>query len=166
MVAGDLDAASGRAYAFRVRSSSPPGSPVTSPDVAATVRLLHRRQGWGRTAVTSFIVFLLGAGAYSSAKSEGTPPPSWFLVIVIVLGAVTIAGIVAAAVDTLVLECNGRHTPPGVPTSHMDEESVRALAAAHPGTRLILTHLGEQVDTVSLAGTGVIIPDDFERLSV
>jgi ribonuclease Z len=72
----------------------------------------------------------------------------------------------ALEADVLVLECNGRHTPPGVPTSHMDEESVRALAAAHPGTRLILTHLGEQVDTASLAATGVTIPDDFERLTV
>jgi ribonuclease Z len=72
----------------------------------------------------------------------------------------------AREADVLVLECNGRHTPPGVPTSHMDEESVRALAAAHPDTLLILTHLGEQVATASLAGTGVIIPDDFERLTV
>ena len=64
------------------------------------------------------------------------------------------------------VECNGRHTPPGVPTSHMDEESIRALAAAHPGTHLILTHLGEQVDTASLVGPGVTIPDDFERLTV
>jgi hypothetical protein len=29
---------------------------------------------------------------------------------------------------------------------------------------LVLTHLGEQVDTGSL--TGVTIPDDFERLTV
>ena len=72
----------------------------------------------------------------------------------------------AREAEVLVLECNGRHTPPGVPTSHMDEESVRALAAAHPDTHLILTHLGEQVDTASLAETGVTIPDDFERLTV
>ena len=50
------------------------------------------------------------------------------------------------------VECNGRHTPPGVRRSHMDEESVRALQAAHPDTHLILTHLGEQVDTASLTG--------------
>jgi ribonuclease Z len=72
----------------------------------------------------------------------------------------------ATEADVLVVECNGRHTPPGVPTSHMDEESIRALATAHPGTRLILTHLGEQVDTASLVGTGMTIPDDFERLTV
>ena len=66
--------------------------------------------------------------------------------------------------DVLVVECNGRHTPPGVASSHMDEDSVRALQAAYPDTRLVLTHLGEQVDTASL--TGVTIPDDFERLMV
>jgi len=66
--------------------------------------------------------------------------------------------------EVLVVECNGRHTPPGVASSHMDEDSVRALQAAFPDTRLVLTHLGEQVDTASL--TGVTIPDDFERLMV
>jgi ribonuclease Z len=70
----------------------------------------------------------------------------------------------AAAADVLVVECNGRHTPPGVPTSHMDEESVRALQAAHPGVHLILTHMGSQVDTAKLPG--VTVPDDFERLTV
>jgi ribonuclease Z len=72
----------------------------------------------------------------------------------------------ATEADVLVVECNGRHTPPGVPTAHMDEESIRVLAAAHPDTHLILTHLGEQVDTASLVGTGVTIPDDFEQLTV
>ena len=67
-----LDAAAGWTYACRVRSSSQPGTPVAGPDVAATVRLLHRRQGWGRTAVTSFIAFALAAGASSSAQSQGT----------------------------------------------------------------------------------------------
>ncbi len=70
----------------------------------------------------------------------------------------------ARAADVLVVECNGRHTPPGVPSSHMDEESVRALQQAHPDVRLILTHLGEQVDTASV--TGVTVPDDFECLTV
>lgn len=70
----------------------------------------------------------------------------------------------AEAADVLVVECNGRHTPPGVPSSHMDEESVRALHEAHPDVHLILTHLGEQVDTAAM--TGVTVPDDFERLTV
>jgi ribonuclease BN (tRNA processing enzyme) len=70
----------------------------------------------------------------------------------------------AGAADVLVVECNGRHTPPGVATSHMDEDSVRALQSEHPSLQLILTHLGEQVDTSALEG--VTIPDDFERLTV
>jgi ribonuclease BN (tRNA processing enzyme) len=72
----------------------------------------------------------------------------------------------AREADVLVVECNGRHTPPGAPTVHMDEESIRALAAAHPDTQLILTHLGEQVDTGSLRGTGALVPDDFDRLTI
>jgi hypothetical protein len=119
---GILDAAAGMIYACPVRSPSRPGTPAADPDVAATVRLLHRRQGWGRTAVTSFIAFILGAGAYSSAQSQGTPPPSWFLVIVIVLGAVTIVGIVAAVVDTALL----RRRSPAIRAQAVP------LAAHHP----------------------------------
>jgi ribonuclease Z len=70
----------------------------------------------------------------------------------------------ARAAEVLVVECNGRHTPPGVPPAHMDEESVRALQAAQPDVHLILTHLGEQVDLASMPG--VTVPDDFERLTV
>jgi ribonuclease Z len=70
----------------------------------------------------------------------------------------------AREADVLVVECNGRHTPPGVTPSHMDEESIRQLRGAHPDVHLVLTHLGEQVDTASMPG--VTIPDDFERLTV
>jgi ribonuclease Z len=66
--------------------------------------------------------------------------------------------------EVLVLECNGQHTPPGVPSTHMDEESVRALQAAHPDVHLVLTHLGDQVDTASMQG--MTVPDDFERVTV
>jgi ribonuclease BN (tRNA processing enzyme) len=63
--------------------------------------------------------------------------------------------------DVLVLECNGAHEGP---RTHMDEGAVRELQAAHPGVHLVLTHLGEQVDTTSMPG--VTIPDDFDRLTV
>jgi len=105
-----------------VRSSSQPGAPVADPDVAATVRLLHRRQSWGRAAVTSFIAFALAAGASSSAQSQGTPAPSWFRVMIIVLGALTVIGIVAAVVDTALL----RRRPPAV------RAQAAPLAAHHP----------------------------------
>ena len=63
--------------------------------------------------------------------------------------------------DVLVLECNGAH---GGPRTHMEESDVRELQAAHPDTHFVLTHLGEQVDTLSMPG--VTIPDDFELLTV
>jgi ribonuclease BN (tRNA processing enzyme) len=70
----------------------------------------------------------------------------------------------AREADVLVVECNGKHGPPGAPPAHMSEDSVLALRAAHPDVHFILTHLGEQVDTSSL--TGVTIPSDFDRLTV
>jgi ribonuclease BN (tRNA processing enzyme) len=63
--------------------------------------------------------------------------------------------------DVLVVECNGSHEGP---RTHMNEASIRELQAAHPGVHLVLTHLGEQVDTASMPG--VTIPADFERLTV
>jgi ribonuclease BN (tRNA processing enzyme) len=62
--------------------------------------------------------------------------------------------------DVLVLECNGSHQGP---RTHMNEADVRELHEAHPGVHLVLTHLGEQVDTSSMPG--VNIPDDFDRLT-
>jgi len=55
---------------------SKPGTLAAGPDVAATVRLLHRRQGWSRAAVTSLMAFLLAYGAYANAQSQGAPAPS------------------------------------------------------------------------------------------
>ncbi len=98
----------------------PAGRPA--PDVAAVTRLLHRRQGFGRAAVTSFIAFLLGVGASSSAQSQGTPPPSWFEVMIIVLGALTVVCVVAAVADTMLL----RRKPTAV------REQAVSLAAHHP----------------------------------
>jgi len=98
----------------------PEGSP--SADVAAAVRLLHHRQGWGRAGATSFIAFLLGVGASSSAQSQGTPPPSWFQAMIIGLGALTIVCIAAAVADTMLL----RRRPPAV------RAQAASLAARHP----------------------------------
>ena len=103
-------------------SPSPPGTTVADPDVAATVRLLHRRHGWGWTAVTGFIAFALADGASSSAQSQGTPPPFWWSVMVVVLGALTVVGVVAAVVDTVLL----RRRPPAV------RAQAAPLAAHHP----------------------------------
>ncbi len=70
----------------------------------------------------------------------------------------------ADSAGVLVVECNGHHVPPGATPSHMHEGDIRSLRDAHPDVHLVLTHLGEQVDTTSMPG--VTIPDDFERLVV
>ncbi len=68
------------------------------PDVAATVRLLHCRRGWSRAAGTSLVAFLLAYAASANAESQGASAPSWFLDMIIVLGALTAISIVAAVV--------------------------------------------------------------------
>ena len=102
--------------------TSKPGPLAADPDVAATVRLLHRRQGWSRAAVTSLIAFLLAYGAGADAQSQGTPAPSWFLDMTIALGALTAASIIAAVVDTVLL----RRRPPAV------RAQAAPIAARHP----------------------------------
>lgn len=86
------------------------------------MRLLHRRRGWARVALTSFLAFLLAYGAYANAQSQGAPAPSWFVDMIIALGALAIAGIVAAVADTALL----RRRPPAV------RAQAAPLAAHHP----------------------------------
>ncbi len=124
-----LDAAASRIYCCRVsfrgeagRGPGESGPPAVGPDVAATVRLLHRRQGWDRTAVTSLLAFLLVGGADVYAEAQGAPAPLWFVVIVIVLGALAIVSIAAVVVDSVLL----RRLPPGV------RAQAAPLAAHHP----------------------------------
>jgi hypothetical protein len=71
--------------------------------VTAAVRLLHRRHAWGRMAFSGLLAFILAAGAASSARQQGTPPPTWFEDIVLALGVLAAVGIVAALADTIVL---------------------------------------------------------------
>ena len=130
-----------------MRSASQPVSPTVDPDVAATIRLLHRRHGFRRLAIISFIAFLLGYGGYANAVAAGTPPPLWFLVIVMALGGLTIVGAVAAVTDTVLLR---RRTP-----------AVRAQAAAlavhHPGRPHALHHPPWHLVTWILGWVGMLL---------
>ena len=99
--------------------------PATDPAVARTVRLLHRRHGWGVTAAVSGMAFGLVYGAYLNAQNEGTPAPSWFGDIVVALGALTVVGILIAVVDTVVL----RRRSPAL------REQAASIAARHPSRR-------------------------------
>jgi hypothetical protein len=103
-------------------ATSEPGPPVADPDVAAAVRLLHRRQGWSRAAATSFIAFVLAEGAYANAASQGAPAPSWFLDMIIAVGALTAVSIIAAVVYSARL----RRRPPAV------RAQAAPIAAHHP----------------------------------
>lgn len=68
----------------------------------------------------------------------------------------------AAASDVLVLECDGRHPLPW--RSHMDVGSVNDLHRRFPDVRLVLTHLGDDVEPAELPG--ITVPDDFESLDL
>lgn len=61
--------------------------------------------------------------------------------------------------NALILECNGRHPM----QSHMDVEAVRALHARFAQTKLVVTHLGADVEASTLPG--VLVPDDYEHIA-
>lgn len=67
----------------------------------------------------------------------------------------------AAASETLVLECNGPHHPA---TRHMDVDHVVALQERFPHLELLLTHLGAGIDTERIKNCTV--PDDFQTIEV
>jgi hypothetical protein len=106
-----------------------PGRPVADPDVAATVRLLHRRHSWARLGAISLITSLLAYGAYADAASQGTPPPSWFAYMTLAIGALAIVGFAGAAVDGALL----RRRPPAI-------RAQAAPIAAHHRSRLRAHH--------------------------
>src|SRR5208282_2613233 len=92
-----------RPYCSRVRSTSQPGANVADPEVAATVRLMHRRHGWGLAAITSFLAFALGYGAIANGNSEGAAAPSWFVVVTTLLLVLTVIGIIVVVVYSVLL---------------------------------------------------------------
>jgi hypothetical protein len=118
-----LDAVATPAYPGRVGSVSQPGTGVADPDVVATVQLLHRRHGWIRAAVTSFMAFLVAYAISANAQSQGTQAPSWFPGMIIVLAAMTAVSIIAAVVYSGRL----RRRPPAV------RAQAAPIAAQHPG---------------------------------
>jgi hypothetical protein len=122
-----------------VRSASHPdgGPPAAAPDaeLAAAVRLLHRRHGWSVTAFWALIAFLLSYGAYLNAVSEtGTDSgsgPFIMRVIIAATGALTVASLVIIAVDSRRL----RRLPAEVRTSAAGvakHHPVRAHAHRYP----------------------------------
>jgi hypothetical protein len=105
-----------------MRASSPADAVAADQEVAATVRLLHRRQGWGRVAITSFLVAGLGFAAIINADQQGTPPPLWFNATVIAIGALAVVSVAMSVLDKVLL---------GRKPAEVLEQAV-PLAARHP----------------------------------
>jgi hypothetical protein len=83
-------------------------------------------------------------GAYANAQSQGASAPSWFLDMIIALGALTAVSIIAALVDTALLQ----RRPPAV------RAQAAPLAARHPSPRMpIITRPGTW-SRGSCAGSG------------
>jgi hypothetical protein len=88
-------------------SARPPGHPgqppgpaaaTDDPALAAAVRIQRRRHAWALAMFWLIGLLLLGVGSTSSADSNGTPPPPWFigLTIASAVAAVAAAGIALA----------------------------------------------------------------------
>jgi hypothetical protein len=79
-------------------SAQPTGHPEQTPDLAAAVRIQRRRHAWALAMFWLIGLLLLGVGSTSSADSNGTPPPPWFigLTIASAVAAVAAAGIALA----------------------------------------------------------------------
>ena len=135
---------------------SHPDADAAGPDVAAAVRALHRRDGWTRATISSFIACLLGVGMYTSANSQGTPPPSWFLGIVIALAVLTGVSIVAVIVASQQL----RRTPPSV-IAKFNAAMVAALN--DPGLRARLHESGTTPAPSSPAEFGNYLRAEISR---
>jgi ribonuclease BN (tRNA processing enzyme) len=62
--------------------------------------------------------------------------------------------------DVLVIECNDHHAPANLPRTHMDLPSVLDVHRRFPQVRLVLTHLGRDVDGAEVPNA--ITPSDFD----
>ena len=84
---------------------NPPDSaagPSDPADVAAAVRLLHRRRGWIWATVISVIAFLVAAGVLGSAAPNASGAGLGVAsVFILLLGVTAVVGLVASIVDTV-----------------------------------------------------------------
>ena len=68
-----------------------PAAAAEDPAVAAAVRLQRRRHAWGVATFWFIGLLLLGVGSTSSADSNGTPPPQWFVGLTVASGFAALA---------------------------------------------------------------------------
>ena len=90
--------------------------------MAAIVRMMHRRHGWGLATATGFFAFCLGYGAIANGNSQGAAAPPWFADMTTALLVLFVVSIIAVVVYSVRL----RRSPPAV------REQAAPIAARHP----------------------------------
>lgn len=111
-----------------------PDSSATDPDpqVAAAVRLLHRRRGWIWATVISAVAWVVAVGLLGSLAPNGRGlGVAVGVIFVLLLTAAFIVGLVASIVDTVLLRRRyaGVRQQAGARTAHYP---VRAHASSYP----------------------------------
>jgi hypothetical protein len=139
---------------------NPVHSATTSPEVTATVRLLHRRRGWIWTAVGSAAAWLVTLGLLGSldpnASGAAIAVPAIF---VLLLTAVFVVALVASIVDTVRLH----RISPDVRSravGHVAHHPARAHAYRYP-PRHRFTWVFAWVFMLILLGIGVAVLPGF-----
>ena len=129
-------------------------NPEISPEVGATVRLLHRRRGWIWTAVGSAVAWLVTLGLLGSldpnASGAAIAVPAIF---VLLLTAVFVVALVASIVDTVRLHRISPHLRRQA-SGRVAHHPVRAHAYRYP-PRHRFTWVFAWVFMAILVGIGV-----------
>jgi hypothetical protein len=139
---------------------NPVDSATAAPEVAATVRLLHRRRGWIWTAVGSAVAWLVTLGLLGSldpnASGAAVAVPAIF---VLLLTAVFVVALVASIVETVRLH---RFSPDvrSQAGGRVAHHPVRAYAHRYP-PRHRFTWVFAWVFMVILVGIGVAVLPGF-----
>src|ERR1700691_587194 len=99
----------------------------THPEVDAAVRLLHRRRGWGWTGGGSLLALVVFSviGSHLWANASGALGVISGLVVLVLL-ALTLAGLVMAVVDTVRLHPRGGAIPGSGPGADLPPPADRA----------------------------------------
>lgn len=111
---------------------TPLHSTTSDPEVAGTVRLLHRRRGWIWTAVIGVVAWLVTLGLIGSLAPNASGAGAAFAAIfVLLLTIAVVVAVVAAVVDTVRLH----RLDPGMRSrakGHTAHHPVRAHAYRYP----------------------------------
>jgi hypothetical protein len=120
-------AAAGARITLNPVKSPDSAADTADPEVAAAVRLLHRRRGWAWATVVGVVAFLVACGLLGSlapnASGAGLGVASVFILL---LAAVAVVGLVASVVDTVRL--------------HRLDRGVRAQARARTAHHPVRAH--------------------------